>query len=96
MLQFIADIYLFEENGGVLPGDGWSGMMPSINLDGELIASRILSDKALTKEEWHEVIIELPYGDKVNSIKEKIKEQYEFKLNIGGKVLGKGKVKCID
>lgn len=95
MLEFIAKIYLFKENGGVMPGDGWSGMMPSFNMDGELIASRILCDNTLAKEEWHEVIIQLPYGDKFEHIKGKLKNDYEFKLNVGGKVLGKGIIKYI-
>jgi len=97
LLEFIADIYLFEENGGAMPGDGWSGMMPSFNMDGVLIASRVLSDKpVLPKGEWHEVIIQLPYGDKFEEIKGTLKNNYEFKLNFGGKVLGKGIIKYID
>lgn len=96
MLEFIADIYLFKDNGGAMPGDGWSGMMPSFNMDGDLIASRILCDKPLIKEQWHEVIIQLPYGDKFEHIKGKLKNEYEFKLNIGGRLLGKGIIKCVE
>jgi hypothetical protein len=96
LLEFIAEIYLFKENGGAMPGDGWSGMMPSFNMDGELIASRVLCEKPLTKEQWHEVIIQLPYGDRFEDIKENLKNEYEFKLNIGGKVLGKGIIKYIE
>lgn len=90
MLEFIAEIYLSNDNGGAMVGDGWSGMMPSFNMDGEFIMSRVLSDKPLTKEQWHEVVIQLPLGDEYQQVKEKLKDGYEFKLNFGGKVLGKG------
>lgn len=96
MLEFIAEIYLFKENGGAMPGDGWSGMMPSFNMDGDLVASKILCDKPIPKEKWQEVIIQLPYGDKFEHIKATLKNNYEFKLNVGGKVLGKGVIKHIE
>lgn len=96
MLEFIAKIYLFKENDGAMPGDGWSGMMPSFNMDGDLIMSRILSNEPLTKEEWHEVIIQLPYGDKFEHIRKNLENDYEFKLNVGGKILGEGKITYID
>ncbi|AGF55480.1 hypothetical protein B0P06_000422 [Clostridium saccharoperbutylacetonicum] len=95
MLEFIAEIYLFNDNGGAMVGDGWSGMMPSFNMGDEFIMSRILSDKPLTKEQWHEVIIQLPFGDEDQQVKEKLKNGYEFKLNFGRRILGKGVITCI-
>ncbi|MGL5084227.1 MAG: hypothetical protein ACRC68_00650 [Clostridium sp.] len=73
MLEFIAEIYLFKENGGAMPGDGWPGMMPSFNMDGELIVSKVLCYGFLRKEQWHEVIIQLPYGDRFEQIKAKLR-----------------------
>ncbi|WP_160680162.1 hypothetical protein [Clostridium sp. C8-1-8] len=96
MLEFIAKIYLFKENGGVMIGDGWSGMMPSFNMDGDLIMSRIIAYEPLTIEQWHEVLIQLPYGNEFEEIKQRLKNNYEFKLNVGGKVLGKGIITYID
>ncbi|AGF55482.1 hypothetical protein B0P06_000420 [Clostridium saccharoperbutylacetonicum] len=96
MLEFIAEVYFFKENSGAMPGDGWPGMMPSFNMDGELIASKILCDGPLAKEQWHEVIMQLPYGDRFEDIKGILKNNYEFKLNFGGKVFGKGIIKYID
>lgn len=95
MLEFLADIYLYEENGGAMKGDGWSGMMPSLNMDGQFVMSKVLADKPLKKGEWHEVIIQLPYGNEFEYIKNTIKEGYEFKLNFGVKVLGEGRVKSL-
>lgn len=95
-MEFIADILLYKDNKGAMPGDGWSGMMPSFNLDGELIASRILSNEPLTLEEWHEVIVQLPYGNQFEHIRKPLKVGYVFKLNFGGTVLGEGKIKYIE
>lgn len=97
MLEFIAEIYLFKDNEGAMEGNGWSGMMPSLNmLDGQFLISRVLSDKPLTKEQWHEVIIQLPFGNEYPlTVKEKLKDGFEFKLNFGRKVLGKGIITCI-
>ena len=63
VLEFIAEIYFFELNNNAIYS---SGMMPSFNMDGELIASRMLSNKPMNTEEWHEVIIQLPYGGSLN------------------------------
>ena len=65
-------------------------MMPSFNFNGELIMSRILSDNAIPRGKWCEVLIQLPYGDKFEHIYKNVAIDTKFKLNVGGKIIGEG------
>jgi hypothetical protein len=72
--------------------DGFSGMMPSFNANGELIMCKILSDEKniqLIRGNLYKVTIQLPYGEK---FQDTIIPDYSFNLNIGGRVIGRGTI----
>lgn len=91
MLKISSNIYLYEKDKSNMEY-GFSGMMPSFNVDGMLIMCKITKGKLklpFSVGEYHDVIIELPYGDK---FKESIIPDYQFKLQVGGQIIGHGKV----
>ncbi|RKN70650.1 hypothetical protein [Paenibacillus ginsengarvi] len=92
MLSLEAEVLLFNGQDGGMKVDGFSGMMASFSVKGELIACKILSksgDKKIMRGTKNSVIIQLPYGE---NYKEHITQNYEFKLNHGGHVFGEGRV----
>lgn len=92
MLEFYAIIYLFNEAEGGMDREGFSGMMPSFSVNNDLIMSKILMgsiNSEIKRGQEYNVKIQLPYGENFSKY---IYEGYEFNLNIGGKVIGKGKV----
>ncbi len=81
MLRFEADLVLYIDNAGALDGDGYNGMMPSFNLNGELIACRIITPDGANKFArgvWHRLIVELVYGE----MADQIRPDLSFKLNL--------------
>jgi translation elongation factor EF-Tu-like GTPase len=92
MIRFAARIYLKTFDEGGMSNPGWSGMMPSFNITGELILCRIeetSGNKELPLGTEHNVFIELPYGEfYIDSITANAK----FLLQLGGRVIGWGTV----
>lgn len=88
LLTVLAQIYFYTEEEGGRSQDAFSGYMPSISVDGELIMCRVLSDlEILCRGSEHQVKIELPYGE---IFKEHFFTGYSFTLNEGGWIIGKG------
>lgn len=48
------------------------------------------------KEQWHEVTIQLPLEDEYKQIKEKLKDDYQLKLDFGRRIIGEGRIKYIE
>ena len=67
-------------------------MQPSMDIDGELVACKILSGLEggcieLGKE--HDVQIDLGYGESYAAV---LQSGFRFNLNVGGRVIGHGHV----
>lgn len=92
MLEVLAEIKLNKENEGGMDRDGFSGMMPSFNVNGELIMCKLIYGDINTKilrGQTYNIIIQLPYGERYKDV---INAGYLFNLNIGGRIIGKGKI----
>ena len=90
MLSIEAQIYLLsEEEGGVR---GFSHMQPSMNINGELVACKIIDGQKgdpISLGEYHDVRIDLGYGEDYQDV---LRSGFEFGLNAGGRIIGHGKV----
>jgi translation elongation factor EF-Tu-like GTPase len=90
MFSILAKIYFFTEKEGGRSQDAFTGYMPSLSVNGELIMCRILSEQEiLHRGTEYKVKIELPYGE---MYKEYFFNGYSFTLNEGGWTIGKGKI----
>ncbi|GMX63996.1 hypothetical protein Elgi_04500 [Paenibacillus elgii] len=92
MLVTIAEIILLEEADGGMKRDGRSGMSPSFVVEDDLIMCEILADdndQIFQRGKEYLVTIHLPYGEIYSEI---IVTNYKFKLNYGGRTVGKGRV----
>ncbi|WP_433958693.1 hypothetical protein [Cytobacillus horneckiae] len=90
MLHFLAQVYFFTEKEGGRSQDVFSGYMPSLSVNGELIMCRILTDKEiLSRGIKYKIKIELPYGE---VFKEYFYTGLCFTLNEGGWIIGEGKL----
>lgn len=97
MLKIIANIRFCSEEEGGMDKDVYSGIMPSFSVNGDLIMCKIIlkedTEKRLIRGEKYKVQIELPYGE---HFKDYIYSGYEFNLNDGARVIGKGIVNRIE
>lgn len=87
-----ANIYLLTENEGGMTRDGFSGMQPSFNINGELIMSKIFAlsnDKSLPRGVNQDVKIDIPYGDIYS---DELEVGRTFLLQTGAKVIGRGTI----
>lgn len=92
MLKLEAEIYLKLEEEGGMTKEGFSGMMPSFNVENNLIMCKVMlseNETIMRRGQCHKVIIELPYGE---DFKDFILEGYQFTLNTGEKIIAHGKV----
>jgi len=90
MLSIEARIFLLSEDEGGLRA--FSGMQPSMNVNGELIMCRIIDGpegESIALGQEHDVRIDLPYGERFQDV---IRSGFEFGLSYGGRVLGHGEV----
>ena len=90
MKKIRAIIDIIEE--GDLGKDGFSGMRPSFNLNGEPITSEVVSAvgcQVLDKGARHEVIIALPYGEVLG---DHLGASAKFRLQVGGRLLATGTI----
>lgn len=95
MYKVLAQMRLYPESEGGMTRDGFSGMRPSFGVAGELIMCEIFEtsgERVMERGASHEVRIHLPYGE---MFKERLPVGYQFKLNVGGKVIGEGVIKGI-
>ena len=70
----------------------FSGIQPSLEIDGQLIACRILNGslgEPIDPECWHEVDVDLPYGE---LLADSFRVGREFKLKIASWEIGHGKI----
>ncbi|MEJ8307394.1 hypothetical protein [Saccharibacillus sacchari] len=96
MLKIEAEIYLNREDEGGMTKEGFSGMMPSFNVENNLIMCRVtLKTKkdVIERGEYHKVSIELPYGEEYRNY---ISAGYCFTLNTGKKIIAKGTVTSME
>lgn len=90
MLRVFAHVYFYTEKEGGRFHDVFSGYMPSLSINGELIMCRIVSNKeTLDRGIEYKVKIELPYGE---MYKKSFYKGYCFSLNEGSWIIGKGKI----
>lgn len=92
MLSVEARIYLKTEDEGGLTRPGFSGMQPSMDINGELVACKILDDPEgvrLDLGQEHDVRIDLGYGEDYADV---LHGGFKFNLNVGGRVIGKGEI----
>ncbi len=92
MLTLEAQIYLKLAEEGGMTKEVFSGMMPSLNVENNLIMCKVIShanETIMRRGQYHKVVIELPYGE---DFKDFILEGYQFTLNTGGKIIAHGKV----
>ena len=92
MLKVKAKIYLQPESEGGLTREGYSGMQPSMDIDGELIACKVIcgdEGTSMPLDREYEVMIELGYGE---IFEDKLKSGFHFNLNIASRVIGDGVV----
>jgi len=95
MLKLEADIYLKSEEEGGMCKEGFAGMMPSFNVENNLIMCRVIlhtNETIIRRGQCHKVIIELPYEEDYQDF---IFEGYSFTLNTGKKIIAHGKVMSI-
>ena len=88
-----AEIYLLSEDEGGTQ-DGFDGMRPSFNGNGELILCTVTSVDGLgsmPKGNSYIVEIELPYGD-ATELPSILRTGWAFFLQNGGRVFGYGKI----
>lgn len=77
---------------GDLGHDGFSGMRPSFNLDGDPITSEVHSaqgERVLAKGKDHDVVVTLPYGEILG---DKLRVGASFVLQVGGRMLATGNI----
>lgn len=92
MLSIEARIYLKTEDEGGLTRPGFSGMQPSMDVRGELIACKIIDGPKGSRLELgqeHDVRIDLAYGEDYSEV---LRSGFSFNLNIGGRVIGAGRI----
>ena len=92
MLSVEARIYLRPEDQGGLTRPGFSGMQPSMDINGDLIACKIIDGQEgsrLNLGEEHDVRIDLPYGEDYVDV---LRSGLEFNLNVGGRIIGSGRI----
>ncbi len=68
----------------------FSGMQPSIEITGDLVACKIIYGNEGTEMklgEEYSVQVELPYESEAS---EKLAKDFHFGLNVGGRVIGHG------
>lgn len=71
---------------------GFSGMQPSLSVRGDLIACKLIDGpegSVITKGEWHDVRIDLAYGE---GYSHDLRSGFRFNLNVGNKVIGEGAI----
>lgn len=96
MLELEAEIYLYQEEEGGMTKEGFSGMMPSFNVENNLIMCRVNSNTNQTtikRGQSHQVNIQLPYGEEY---RESIFVGYHFTLMTGKRTIASGKVVSIN
>ena len=84
--------WIRKEDGG-LDSTPFSGIQPSFRVSDDLIISRIFradGQKEMQPGTEYEVSIELPYGERY---RDHIVRDKEFTLNIGSRVIGRGRIK---
>ena len=92
MLSIEARIYLAAEGEGGLTRPGFSGMQPSMNIRGDLVACRIIDGaegELLELGQEHDVRIDLGYGEEYADV---LRSGFRFTLNVGGRIVGEGTV----
>ena len=92
MIRVTAEIHLDPQAEGGLAKDGFSGMQPSINIDGELVACKIIFGEIGTLMPLGRdycVMLEIPYGE---FHVEKLKPGFQFDINIASRKIGSGSV----
>jgi translation elongation factor EF-Tu-like GTPase len=92
MLSVEARIYLKTEDEGGLTRPGFSGMQPSMDINGELIACKIIDGaegERLDLGQEHDVRIDLGYGEVFSDV---LRSGFKFNLNVGGRVIGNGRI----
>ena len=90
MLKIKAKIYLQPEGEAGLTREGYSGMQPSMDVDGELIACKIFygdEGTVMPLDREYDVLIELGYGE---IFEDKLKPGFHFNLNIASRIIGNG------
>jgi len=92
MYKIKANIHLYLEKEGGSTRTGFSGMQPSIDIGGDLIACKIIygnhgAEMPLGQD--YDVAVELPYGE---VYADRLKSGFHFNLNIAGRVIGYGTV----
>jgi translation elongation factor EF-Tu-like GTPase len=90
MKSIKANIYLLTENEGGMTRDGFSGMQPSFNINGELIMSNIVTlsnDDSLPRGVNQDVKIDVPYGEIYS---DEFVVGRTFLLQTGAKIIGRG------
>ena len=93
MLEVGAKIYLRTESEGGLTRPGFSGMQPSMDINGKLVACKIIYGKEGTPMPLghdYEVSIELGYGE---MFRDQLTSGFRFNLNIASHVIGNGVIR---
>ncbi len=94
MLKVNAKIYFKSEKEGGLKNPAFSGIQPSMDIDGELVMCKIIFGEEGTPmplNNDYDVIIELAYGE---MFQEKLKPGFRFNINLASRILGNGVIKC--
>lgn len=90
MLKIRARIVLADDAGKVHGQRAFSGMQPSMDIDGGLVACKVVRGELsapIPRAEAVEVLLGLPYGEE---FEEKLRSGYRFNLNVASRVLGSG------
>jgi len=92
MLSIEARIYLRTESEGGMTRRGFSGMQPSMDINGELVACKIIDGpegSPLELGQEHDVRIDLGYGEDYAAV---LRSGFKFKLNVADRVIGRGEI----
>ena len=92
MLSIEARIYLRTEDEGGLTRPGFSGMQPSMDINGELVACKIMDGpegSVLELGREHDVRIDLGYGEDYADV---LQSGFHFNLNVADRVIGNGEI----
>ena len=92
MLSVEATINLRTEEEGGLIRPGFSGMQPSMDINGELVACKILEGfegNPLGLGQEHDVQIDPAYGERFSNVR---RAGFLFNLNVGGRIIGRGQI----
>ena len=92
MSTIIATVRFLPTEEGGLQDHWFSGMMPSFNIDGNLIMCRleaINETQLLRAGENHDLRIDIPQGDLVQ---DHLRPNATFCLNAGGRVVARGRI----